>query len=122
MKFRFSDGLPFVSIACRIGNRRANFDAIIDTGSAGSALDVNVLPPDFAKDGRFAEIVGVGGSQPVMIQAVDEIKIGSTQIDSFELEFTDLENNFGVQAIIGSDLLRQQRAIINYKDSSLTLL
>ena len=117
----FLGGLLFVSVAIVHSSKETRIRAIIDTGSAGSAIDINLLKPDFTRPAKFAEIVGVGGSQPAVIQAVDSLEIGNLILRERQLEFADLENSFGIQGIIGNDLLDLCNATIDFQPRALSV-
>ena len=94
---------------------------IIDTGAAGSAIDVNLVAPDFSRHSRFATIFGVGGGSSVLIQTVGVIQLGPFQLPNIEMQFGELENSFGVQGIIGNNILAAYNATIDYNTSVLSL-
>jgi hypothetical protein len=89
--------------------------AIIDTGSAGTAVDIdkfNINPHRLGS--RLVEIVGVGGCQEVICQPISKLKIGGVEVINYEVQFCDLWNQFKFEAIIGSELLDHLGAIIDY--------
>ncbi len=122
IRFEIRGGLLYVPISIRHCEQQSTLNSIVDTGSAGSAVDTNCLRPNFERDARFAEIVGVGGRQPALIQSVDRIAIGDLCLEDFPIEFADLENSFGVQAILGNDILVRYGALINYQANTLSFL
>ncbi len=122
IRFEIIDGLLFVPGRVRQGEKQAEIRFIIDTGASGSAVDVNFFRPDFARHARFAEISGAGGSTSVLLQEVDVIQLGHLLLNNVKLQFGDLENAFGVQGILGNDILVAHNALIDYRTSQLSLI
>ena len=89
-------------------------DAIVDTGSAGTALDTTLVELDRTIPSRICEIVGVGGNQDVVIQEIDAVLFGNYRTNRVEVEFGDITSVFCFSAIIGSDLLDALGACIDY--------
>lgn len=58
IKFELWQGLLFVRGEVRQLSQYALVNFIIDTGAGGSAIDVNLLRPDFSRHSSFAEISG----------------------------------------------------------------
>ena len=122
IKFEFSEGLPFIEGKVKqVLPKVVPIRFIIDTGSSGSAVDVNLVAPDLSRQSRFAKISGVGGGDYVLIQTIDVIQLGLLQIQDIEMQFGDLENSFGVQGIIGNNILEAYKANIDYKFLRLSL-
>jgi hypothetical protein len=121
IKFEIARGLLFVPVIVQQGKHTASVKFIIDTGAAGSAIDISCLRPDFSRPSRFAEISGVGGSDSVLIQDVDVIQFGAIRLEGIALQFSDLENSFGVQGIIGNNILNTFKADINYESCIMSL-
>lgn len=121
IKFELSEDLLFVQGKVQQLSQHASVSFIIDTAAGGSAVDVNLITPDYSRHSRFAEISGVGGGESVLIQKVDLIQLGSIHLQDIELQFGDLENSFGVQGIIGNNILARYRANIDYTSSRLSL-
>ena len=121
IQFELSGGLLFVPVEIRHGRQNRRLRFILDCGSAGSAVDINLIRPDFSRNARPVEIRGAGGRQPAVIQEVDFLGIGPVSLTKFSLEFADLEDFFGAQGIIGNDLLERFQAVIDYRAQTLTL-
>lgn len=121
ISLEYSDGLLYVPVEICHSSITETIRAIVDTGSAGSAVDINLIRPDFTRHGRLAEIVGVGGSQPAVIQDVDAIRIGNVVLNEFPMEFADLENSFDIQGILGNDFLDKCKAVIDFSSRQLIL-
>ena len=121
ISFQLEGGLLYIPISVQHYTQNISLNAIIDTGSAGTAVDINNIRPDFSRDARLAEIVGVGGQQPAVIQNVDQVALGNITFKDFPIEFADLENTFGIEAIVGNDLLKLSNVNIDFPTHSLSL-
>ncbi|WP_088104822.1 hypothetical protein [Halalkalibacter urbisdiaboli] len=64
-------------------------------------------------------ISGVGGSEFVYSKTVDSVRIGDMQTEDFALEIGAMNYGFDLDGIIGLDLLRQLKAVINIDDLTL---
>jgi hypothetical protein len=58
-------------------------------------------------------ISGVGGSEFVYSKTVDLVRIGDIQTENFALEIGAMNYGFDLDGIIGLDLLKQTKAIID---------
>ena len=123
MKFTLKDGLLYIPITVRYHRDMKEIPAIIDTGSAGTAVDINAFNMDLSRDATIRDLVGVGvgGKQRVIVQHVEAIIIGKYQATTFPVEFCDFDDSFGVQAFIGSDFLKLALAKIDYETEDVTL-
>ena len=115
MKLDWRSGLIYLPVAVTY-KERLQFEAIVDTGSAGTVFDIDLFDIELlTRNPRIIKIVGVGGAQDVLQQTVEEISIGAISIEKFPAQFGDLENAFGIKGIIGGDTLNYLGAIIDYQ-------
>ena len=94
-------------------------ESVVDTGSAGTAIDTTQLSLDLARPGILADMVGIGGTHQVLIQNVESVSLDGATIKDFPIEFSDFSGRFAVKGIIGRDLLKMLRAKINYSTEEL---
>jgi len=115
MKFKYSGGLLYLPITV-FYDQPIDLIAMIDTGSAGTAVNVNLFDIDMlSRSGHSITLHGIGGTQDAFVQTVSSVKIGTFEIKDFEVEFCDIEkDHFGFEAIIGSNLLDALNAVIDY--------
>lgn len=119
MKFQIREGLLYLPITVTY-KRDISLTAIIDTGAAKSAFHIDLSDIDvFRSPARLVDMVGIGGSQETFTQITDREKIGPVNIDNVEVQFCDIETNFGFQGIIGTDLLNHISAVIDFKHQTL---
>ena len=109
-----------------IHGKEANF--LIDTGASRSVFDPKTIS-DFIDNIQFEKkegmTAGVGSSDLESATfVIDSFSIGELEIDEYEAVALDLENiheMYGklglprIDGIIGGDLLKRYKAVINYK-------
>lgn len=114
MKFDYRGGLLYLPITIHYDSE-TTLTGIIDTGSAGTVVDVDCFNIDYlSRNARAVVVHGVGGSQEAFVQTVEFVRIGEQKVEDIEIEFCDLKDDFGFEAIIGSNLLDKLGAIIDY--------
>jgi hypothetical protein len=65
-------------------------------------------------------MIGVGGIQEGFAQVLSRVSLGDFSVEDFEVEFCNLRENFGFNAIIGSNLLKALGAVIDYTNCEIT--
>ena len=115
-----------------IHDKEANF--LIDTGASRSVFDPNTIT-DFIDNIQFEKkegmTAGVGSSDLESATfVIDNFFIGKLEIHDYEAVALDLENiheMYGklglprIDGIIGGDLLKRYKAVINYRSKKLRL-
>ena len=115
-----------------IHGKEANF--LIDTGASRSVFDPNTIT-DFIDNIQFEKkegmTAGVGSSDLESATfVIDNFFIGELEIHDYEAVALDLENiheMYGklglprIDGIIGGDLLKRYKAVINYRSKKLRL-
>ena len=115
-----------------IHGKEANF--LIDTGASRSVFDPNTIT-DFIDNIQFEKKEGMtagGGSSDLESATfvIDNFFIGELEIHDYEAVALDLENiheMYGklglprIDGIIGGDLLKRYKAVINYRSKKLRL-
>lgn len=95
---------------------------MVDTGSAGTAVDIDKFNIDVHTAGsEMINLVGIGGRQEAIKQKVYRVEIGECDLINFKIQFCDLWDKFGFEAINGSDLLETLNAIIHYPYREITV-
>lgn len=116
MKFELFKGLILLPVIFEYGTKKIETQGVVDTGSAGTALDINLLGKlDFSRKTRLVEIEGIGGTQEVAIQTTEAVSFCGERASNFEVEFGDIATAFGFYAIVGSNLLDFLGVHIDYK-------
>ena len=116
MKFTFRQGLIWIPIEVVYEGQMVRIeDCIIDTGSATTAIDIDMIAFNFRKPAIIRRICGLGGGvQEVVAQAIELIKIGDASFSHVEIEFGDIASQFGINGFIGNDLLRHVCLTIDF--------
>ena len=73
MKFEWKDGLIWVTFILEYEGTAFEIDnCILDTGSATTAVDIDLVDFNFRKSGIITRLFGIGGgTQEVIIHRVD---------------------------------------------------
>ena len=115
-----------------IHGKEANF--LIDTGASRSVFDPKTIT-NFIDNVQFEKkeglTAGVGSSDLESATfVIDSFSVGELEINEYEAVALDLENiheMYGklglprIDGIIGGDLLRRYKAVINYRSKKLRL-
>ena len=118
MKFVFKKGLIGITISLVYEGQQVNIEnCILDTGSASTAIDIDLVAFNYRIPARIKRLFGIGGGiQDVICQCVDTLAIGEKRIPNFELEFGDLKDRLGIGGFIGNDILSRFNIEINYSN------
>ena len=108
MNFNFRNGLICVSIDIKYEGEDIKIDnCILDTGSATTAIDIDLVEFNYKKSSFVKRLVGVGGgTQEVINQEVKKITIDQISLENVEIEFGDIQADLGINGFIGTDILR----------------
>jgi len=109
MKFQWKHGLIWISLTLGYDGQEYTIDnCIVDTGSASTAVDINIVSFNYQKPAIIKMLFGIGGGeQEVVSQEVDSLKLGQETFKNINIEFGDLAVDFGINGFIGTDLLSQ---------------
>ncbi|MCP1145088.1 retropepsin-like aspartic protease [Lysinibacillus endophyticus] len=95
---------------------------LIDTGSASTLISSDVA----ASFGIVAEdhdpiyrIYGVGGFEYVFSKVADAIKVGNQSVKHIQVEFGDMDYGFAIDGILGINVLKKLKAVINMNNLSI---
>lgn len=116
LSFELRHGLIFVDLRIVYSDRQSReLRAIVDTGSAGTAANINLFDIDYRRHARIRDLVGIGGRERVIVQDCPRVELTEgVSCGPFPIEFSDMDGAFGIDAIVGSDLLEQLGATISY--------
>lgn len=118
MKFKWIDGLPFVSAALTVENQQLQFNnVLIDTGAASSVFCTDKLfefglglqPTDIV-----LEMAGIGGSERVFQRTVNSIQFGEILVNNPTVQFGEMDYGFDIDGIIGVDILVAAPVLIDF--------
>jgi len=115
MQFIEHDGLIFIPITLGYNSKSYQVtDCILDTGSAGTIIDVDLIGFNPKIPGILKRLHGIGGHQDVVAQQVGFIKIENCRLENILVEFGDLKNSYGIKGILGTNLLRFINFYLNF--------
>ena len=125
INFELRKKLPFISIiAVHCGIEFKIDNVLIDTGSSATifALDyVRKFGIDSEPEDKIRKIIGVGGNEYVIEKRIDALIIDSVSIEDSIIQVGDMDYGFGINGIIGGDLLMRTKMIINYEKRAILL-
>jgi len=102
MRFLEHDGLIFIPITLGYhSNIYQITDCILDTGSAGTIIDVDLIEFNPKIPAILKRLHGIGGHHDVVAQPVDFIKIDNYQLENVLVEFGDIKFHLGLLPLLG---------------------
>jgi hypothetical protein len=121
MNFNFRNGLIWISIDIEYEGENINIDnCILDTGSATTAIDIDLVEFNYKKPSFVKRLVGIGGgTQEVINQEVNKITIDQISLEKVEIEFGDIQADLGINGFIGTDVLRNFDINIKFSNKEL---
>lgn len=121
MQFEYVRGLIYVPMIVSYNRQQRRLKAIVDTGSAGTAVDIKAFRMDLGRESEVKFLVGIGGKQKALIQKVESVTLGDRQCPQYPIEFCDIHNKFGIEAFIGSRLLKSLLAVVDFKTEEIRI-
>lgn len=108
MKFAFQQGLIWIPIEIVYEGNAINIEnCIVDTGSATTAIDIDMIAFNYRKPSIIRRLCGLGGgTQEVVCQQIDHLRIDTMNLSEIAIEFGDISSQFGINGFIGNDVLR----------------
>lgn len=95
-------------------------DCIIDTGSATTALDIDLVNFNYKKHAVIRRLTGIGGgTQEVLSQKIDTLILDNYFLHGISIEFGDISGNFGINGFIGNDILSNFNFTVNSSDHTI---
>jgi hypothetical protein len=124
MTFEFRNGLIWVAIALEYEGTSIDVDrCILDTGSATTAIDIDLIPFNYQKPAIIRRLRGLaGGTQEVVCQSIDRFCIDGIELSPVEVEFGDIASTLGIHGFIGNDILSRFDLTINFRQQEITLV
>ncbi len=116
MIFEWHHGLIWVSIGIEYEGKEHRIDnCILDTGSATTAIDIDLVNFNYHKPTKIKRLFGIGGgTQEVVSQEIDALIIDGKILKCVEIEFGDFQKELGINGFIGNDVLCHSIINIDY--------
>jgi len=117
MNFELNHGLIWIAFELIYeGNRIVIDKCILDTGSAATAIDIDIVDFNYSKSATVKRLFGIGGgTQEVVSQNVEKVIIGGRELSNIEIEFGDIQTELGINGFVGNDILSQFSILIDYQ-------
>ena len=117
MKIEYVNELLFANIKITYKGKTKNIDnVIVDTGAAHSLLSVDSVS-DIGISVNYGDSIvtmyGIGGEDYAFRRMVDKIELGSIEIENCYIDFGMLDVRYGINGLIGLDLLMREKVIID---------
>lgn len=116
-KLIIDEGLLITDMEIQYRGKKLHLTRVlIDTGSSSSIISsdiaesIGILPE--ANDSIY-RVRGIGGSEIVYSKTLDYIKIGHMKAEDIQIEIGSMNYGFHLEGIIGLNLLKRMRALIN---------
>lgn len=111
------EGLPVVSLRVQYGRESRDLSPVlIDTGSVSTILcaeAVRALGIQPEEDDPVFLVRGIGGTESVFSRRVDRVQVGAFGLSDVYVEVGGMDYGIPLQGIVGMDLLRPIRAVID---------
>ncbi|MFQ5631919.1 MAG: hypothetical protein ACE5I1_24375 [bacterium] len=116
MIFDWRNGLIWVTLEIEYeGNTYEIDNCIMDTGSATTAIDIDLVDFNVKKPAVIKQLIGIGGGkQEVLAQTVNKVIIDQVELTNFEIEFGNFHKEHGINGFLGNDVLSQFTVTIDY--------
>jgi hypothetical protein len=124
MKIKWQSGLPFMSVSLVVEGATVQIDnALIDTGAASSLFNIEkIFEHGFTIQDTdiVCEMVGIGGSEHVIQRKISSILVANRQVENPTVQFGKMDYGFSIDGIVGSDILRELSAVIDFDKDTIT--
>lgn len=111
------DGLLYVSMTLVFRNNFRQIDhLILDTGASHSVISMDLVEDMGIYGEPEDEIVvmhGIGGVERSIRKQVDALRFGTYRMSNVKLDFANFDEHFGINGLVGSDILVAGRFTID---------
>lgn len=123
MNFELKYGLIWIAFEFVYDGKIVEVDnCILDTGSATTAVDTDLVDFNYEKPAILRRLIGIGGgTHEVAAQKVDKIIIDGIELKDIEIEFGNIQADIGINGFIGNDILRKHTITIDYRAKEIDL-
>lgn len=96
---------------------------VVDTGAAKSFISVDAVESidiTFEDGDYITTVYGIGGPDNSFQKVVDSVKFGSRSFENYSIDFGVFANDYGINGLVGLDLLKDAAVIIDLKNMKIT--
>lgn len=108
--FRLKYGLLYLPVTLfHNGKELVMENCIFDTGSGGTVFDIDEVSKigiHAAPHSSLKRLKTVGGHQTVFVASVNQLQLGHESMSEVKIEVGNLHSQFGVQGIVGTDVMQ----------------
>lgn len=117
MNFEWKHGLIWITFELIYEGNIVIIDkCILDTGSAATAIDIDLVDFNYHKSATVKRLLGIwGGTQEVISQNVEKVTIDNKELNDIEIEFGDIQAELGINGFVGNDILSRFNILIDYQ-------
>ncbi|GAX88440.1 aspartyl protease family protein [Effusibacillus lacus] len=119
MKIDLVNHLLHTSLIITYGGRTESIDRlVVDTGAAQTLISSDAVFDlgIFATDAEITTMYGIGGEDYAFRKMIDRIQFDGFEADEFYLDFGYFNKDYGINGIIGLDILLSGRFVIDLVD------
>jgi hypothetical protein len=120
MKIDIQYELPFVKLVVQYRGKRLILNKVLlDTGSAGTILNANVVDEIgvVPEENDAVDIIrGVGGVEYVYVKNFEKIILGEVSQENFQVEIGNMDYGLEIDGILGFDFIQSSKLVIDSKD------
>lgn len=120
MNIEYVNGLLHAKMSITYQGQTTTIDRlVIDTGAWKTLLSADVvfdLGIFATPDDDLTVMSGIGGEDFAFRKVVDCVVFGSLEMERFPLDFGDLDEGFGINGIIGLDILLKGQFVIDLEE------
>ncbi len=123
MIFQWKHGLIWITFEVVYEGKGIKIDnCILDTGSATTAIDIDLVDFNYRKPVTIKRLFGIGGgTHEVVAQKVDKVIIDENELKDIEIEFGGIKSELGINGFIGNDILSLFTITIVYSKQEIQL-
>lgn len=116
----FDDQLIYASLKLTYKGKSKVVDKlIVDTGAAKTFISidaVNDIEVSFEYGDFITTVYGIGGPDNSFEKVLDSVEFGSKLFNDYRIDFGAFYGDYGINGLIGLDLLRDTGVIIDLKN------
>lgn len=121
--FTLEEGLLFITVVLHMNDKILQLDKVlVDSGSSAcmfDTLDIFKLGITFDGSEQIRKMSGIGGDEYVLEKTIDAIEIDGVLSAKWVIQLGDIQYGFGIRGVIGSDLLSNLGALLDYQTQTL---
>lgn len=117
MEIQPTDGLLFVSMTVTFQGKSKTIDhLVLDTGASHSVISMDLVDDIGIYGDIDDEIVimhGIGGVERSIRKKIESVEFGTFMLPEVKLDFANFDAHFGINGLLGADILTTGRFVID---------